>query len=296
MTSGARPQIPPVIDSSALAGIGASGRPMVLADVRWYLDGRDGRTAYEAEHLAGAVFVDLDRDLAGHDRPATDGRHPLPDPDDFAAAMTALGVSDDTAVVAYDDTGGMTAGRLVVMLRLLGHDAALLDGGLVAARADGLPTATGPGEPPVPRAAFTARPWPTHRLASADDVARSGDDGGVTIDARAHERFTGEVTVIDPRPGHVPGARSAPWDAVIDPTTRRVRPVEELRAHFAARGITDATADVVAYCGSGVSTCMNVLALEHAGLPAARVYVASFSGWSADDDRPVETGDPAQGR
>lgn len=273
-----------------MADLRSGGRHVVLADVRWYLDGRDGRAAFEAEHLVGAVFVDLEQHLARHDLAPDAGRHPLPDPSRFADAMGGLGIGDDTVVVAYDDTGGMTAARLVVMLRILGHDAALLDGGLIAAIADGCATETGPGAPPAPAAHFTARAWPADRLASVDDVVRRPHDTGITLDARAFERFTGEVAMIDPRPGHIPGARSAPWDAVIDAVTRRFLSPELLREHFAGRGVTDSTTDVIAYCGSGVSTCMNLLALERAGLPAARLYVASFSGWSSDPARPVETG------
>lgn len=126
----------------------------VVVDVRWYLDGTDGRAAYQAGHLPGAVWADLDTQLAAHDRPATEGRHPFPSAQAFAAAMGALGIGDDTVVVAYDDSGGLTAGRLVVMLRMIGHDAALLDGGLAAWTAAGNPVESGPGRTPEP-AAFT---------------------------------------------------------------------------------------------------------------------------------------------
>lgn len=274
--------IPVVVDHSFVLAPPA-GRPLVLADVRWYLDGRDGRAAYEAGHLPGAVWVDLDRSLAAHGLPATEGRHPFPDPAAFAEAMGALGIGDDTVVVAYDDTGGMTAGRLVVMLRMLGHDAALLDGGVAAWPG---PLATGWVEP-VP-AVLTARPWPAERVASADEAAAHPASGGVLIDARAHRRFTGELAQVDPRPGHIPGARSAPWDAVLG-ADGRMRTAAELRAHYAALGIDDTT-EVVASCGSGVSACMNLIALERAGLPPARLFVASWSGWSADPDRPAELG------
>lgn len=275
--------IPVVVDHTFLLAPPA-GRPLVLADVRWYLDGRDGRAAYEAGHLPGAVWVDLDQALAAHGLPATEGRHPFPEPASFAAAMGALGIGDDTVVVAYDDTGGMTAGRLVVMLRMLGRDAALLDGGLAAWPGQ---VATGWVEP-VP-ATFTEREWPVQRLASADEAAAHPAGDGVLIDARALRRFTGELTAIDPRPGHIPGARSAPWDAVLG-TDGRFRSADELRAHYAALGI-DETTEVIASCGSGVSACMNLVALEHAGLPPARLYVASWSGWSADPHRPAVLGD-----
>lgn len=288
VTSRPAPDLDPVIDFRALEQLMDSGRRVVLADVRWYLDGRDGHAAYLERHLRGAVFVDLDEALARHDLPATDGRHPLPDPVAFAATMERLGIDDRTTVVAYDDTGGMTAGRLVVMLRMLGRDAALLDGGLDAAVADGLPTASGPGDVPAGAGSFTPSAWPASRLADADAVVAAIDAGGIVIDARSPERFSGEVALIDPRPGHIPGARNAPWDAVLDPVTRRMLPSDRLRSHFAACGISDDT-EVIAHCGSGVSTCINLLALERAGLPAGRLFVASFSGWSADPHRPVAT-------
>ena len=277
--------IPVVIDRERLADLPGA----VLVDVRWYLDGTDGRAAYEAGHLPGAVWVDLDRELAGHGAPATEGRHPLPTPESFAAAMTRLGIGDSTPVVAYDDAGGITAGRLVVMLRVLGHDATLLDGGLRAWTGE---VSTGWVEPSPAAAPFTPRPWPADRFASADEagaLAATRGAGGVVIDARAHERFTGEVTMVDPRPGHVPGARSAPWGAVLG-DDGRLRSVDELRRHFGDLGAADA-GDVVAYCGSGVSACMNIVAMEHAGLRPPRLYVASWSGWSADPDRPAELGE-----
>ena len=137
---------------------------------------------------------------------------------------------------------------------------------------------------------FTPCAWPLDRLATADDVAAVGATGhGLLLDARSAERFTGEVTMIDPRPGHVPGATSAPWSANIDPQTHRFRPAAELRERFNSLGVSQ-NDTVIAYCGSGVSACANILALEQAGLPPARLYVASFSGWSADPDHPIELG------
>jgi len=277
--------IPPVVDASYLD----SHPEAVLADVRWYLDGRDGYAAFQAGHIAGAVWADLDHQLAAHGAPATEGRHPFPTPEAFAAAMEALGIGDNTVVVAYDDTGGLTAGRLVVMLRMLGHDAALLDGGL---RTWTEPTATGPN-PPLPAtsgARFTPRPWPADRFADADNTGSTAQNGGVVLDARARERFTGEVAAVDPRPGHIPRARNAPWSAVLGPEGRLVD-TATLRAHYGALGVNERNADdVVAYCGSGVSACMNVVALEHAGFAPPRLYVASWSGWSADPERAAELG------
>ncbi|MFM2070040.1 MAG: hypothetical protein RLZZ623_303 [Actinomycetota bacterium] len=269
--------IPALVDADFVAAHPTA----VLADVRWYLDGRDGRAAYEAGHLPGAVWVDLDHQLAGHGLAPTAGRHPFPTPTAFATAMATLGIGDDTIVVAYDDTGGLTGGRLAVMLRMLGHDAAVLDGGLGSWAGH---VETGWNEPV--RTTFTPIAWPADRLASADEAEALAAAGGAVLDARSHERFTGQVTQIDPRPGHIPGARNAPWSAVLD-TTGRVKSAEALREHYAALGVTG---DAIAYCGSGVSTCMNLIAMEHAGLPPARLYVASWSGWSADPDRVAATG------
>lgn len=280
--------IAPVVAPEIVAGLDPTH--LVVADVRWYLDGRDGKAAYENSHIAGAVWVDLDNALAGHGLPATEGRHPFPTPEAFAADMSALGIGDDTVVVAYDDTGGLTAGRLVVMLRMLGCDAAVLNGGLNAWVAAGLPTETGKAIEPTSKK-FTATHWPDDRLATADEALAEATGGGVVIDARPLARFTGAQALIDPRPGHIPGARSAPWSAVLD-DSGRLRTMDELKAHYAALGLADAETPSVAYCGSGVSACMNIVAMEHAGLTPPRLYVASWSGWSADPDRPAELGQP----
>lgn len=256
---------------------------VVLADVRWYLDGRDGRVAFEQGHLPGAHWVDLDHDLSASGRSAIEGRHPFPAPEDFAAAMSRLGIGDDTVVVAYDDSGGGNAGRLVVMLRMLGHDAALLDGGLAGW---GGTLETGAPNPPA-AAAFTPQPWPTERFASAEETAAVAAAGGPVLDARSVERFRGEVALVDLRVGHIPGARSAPWTATL--VDGRLADPDALRRHYAQLGAAE-DASAVAYCGSGVSACMNLVAMEHAGLAPARLYVASWSGWSSDPDRPAETG------
>lgn len=284
------PRPGPVVPAAGLERLGGG---IVLADVRWYLDGRDGRAAFEECHLPGAVWVDLDRHLAAHGLPASAGRHPLPEPAVFAESMSSLGIGDDTVVVAYDDAGGLSAGRLVVMLRALGCPATLLDGGLTAWRADGRAIETGPAAVPA-RASFTVRPWPSTALATIDEmVSRAASPGSSrpVLDARSHERFTGEVAVIDPRPGHVPGARNSPWNAVLG-DDGMFRTPAELRAHYAALGVDESTAgDTIAYCGSGVSACMNVLAMEHAGLVPARLFVASWSGWASDPARPAALGD-----
>lgn len=282
--------IDPIVQFDILQALRRAGRDVVIADVRWYLDGRDGRAAYEVAHLPDAIWVDLEHGLSAHGQPATAGRHPLPTPQHFADAMGALGIGSDTAVLAYDDTGGLTAGRLVVMLRMLGHDAALLDGGLPNWIREGRPIEVGPGRTPEPTG-FPVRPWPPERLVDADAVAAHVAAGGVLIDARPHERFTGELVAIDPRPGHIPGATSAPWSAAIGPDGRFRSPAD-LRAHYAAFGGDPAAphGGTVAYCGSGVSACVNIVAMEHAGFPPPQLFTASFSGWSADHGRAVEIG------
>ncbi|GIF19488.1 thiosulfate/3-mercaptopyruvate sulfurtransferase [Actinoplanes tereljensis] len=251
----------------------------VLADVRYYLDGRSGRAAYQGGHLPGAIFVDMDQDLAAHAGPA-DGRHPLPEAAAFAARMAELGIGDDDTVIAYDDAGGVMAARLVWMLRATGHDAALLDGGLGAYPGE-LETAV----PQRPRATFTHRPWPADRLAGIDEAA-SGSF--VVIDARQPERFRGESEPIDPRPGHIPGARSVPCRENVDADGRFLAP-QVLRERFAKAGVT-ADSEVISYCGSGVTACHNLLALERAGFAPARLYPGSWSQYSATD-RPAATGD-----
>jgi thiosulfate/3-mercaptopyruvate sulfurtransferase len=268
--------IPPVVDPEWLA---KHHEAVVLADVRWYLDGRSGRAAYDAGHLPGAVFVDVDADLAAHAERGS-GRHPLPDPEHFAARMAALGIADGDTVVAYDDAGGVIAARLVWMLRATGHEAALLDGGMASY--------DGPLEVEAPRrepATFTPRPWPTERLAAIDDA---GDPANVVVDARDAARFRGEIEPVDPRAGHIPGAVNLPCRTNVDERGRFLPP-EELRRRFAAVGVTDGTS-VVSYCGSGVTACHNLLALELAGLGPGRLYPGSWSQYSADPERPVATG------
>ncbi len=270
--------VTPVVDEQWLTG----RDDVVLADVRWYLDGRSGRAAYEAGHLPGAVFVDLERWLTSPGAP-TDGRHPLPAPDVFAAGMGSLGIGDDDVVVAYDDVGGTVAARLVWLLRVTGHQAALLDGGV---RTWGGPLTTDlTVRPPT---TFSPSPWPAERLVGTREVAALPQVGTVLLDARAAERYRGEVEPVDPRAGHVPGARSLPATTTLA-ADGSVLPVAELRDRFAAVGVDDAT-DVLASCGSGVTACHTLVLLEHAGLGPGRLYPGSFSAWSNDPERPVRTG------
>lgn len=269
--------IPPVVD---LSWLGAHQHEVVLADVRWYLDGRCGREAYDAGHLPGAVFVDLDRWLAGPGSPQV-GRHPLPAPEVFAEGMSVLGIGDRDTVVAYDDAGGVIAARLVWMLRAVGHDAALLDGGLRAW--DGELTRDSPVRS---RTSFSARAWPAQQLATIDDATSAAN---VVLDARNADRYRGEHDPIDPRPGHIPGARNVPCRENLD-TDGTFLPAAELRRRFTTAGVSNA-ADVVSYCGSGVTACHNLLALEHAGLGTGRLFPGSWSQYSREHQRPTATGD-----
>lgn len=253
---------------------------VVVADVRFYLDGRSGRDAHAAAHLPGAVFVDLATVLSGPPS-AAGGRHPLPSPATFARGMAAAGIGDDDTVVAYDDAGGVMAARLVWMLRAIGRDAALLDGGL--AGWDGPLEQAAPSPSP---AIFTAGRWPAERIADIDDAA---DRANVVLDARPPARYAGGRDALDPRAGHIPGARNVPAAGAIGPDGRLL-PVEDLRARFADAGVTDAAA-VVSSCGSGVTACFNLLAMEHAGLGRGRLFPGSWSAWSRDPARPVATGD-----
>jgi thiosulfate/3-mercaptopyruvate sulfurtransferase len=251
---------------------------VVLADCRWYLDGRSGRDAYEAGHIPGAVFVDLDAALTRHADPAAEGRHPFAEPDAFAAAMGALGVGDDDIVIAYDDAGGVIAARLVWMLRVTGHQAALLDGGLQGW--DGELQTGSSSRPPV---TFAPCDWPADRLATIDEAAAAPQ----LIDARQLERYLGEPHDVDPRAGHIPGARSVPCRENLD-ATGKLLPAVQLRANF---GFDDGTS-VISYCGSGITACHNLLAMEQAGLGAGRLFPGSWSQWSRDPARPAETGAP----
>lgn len=273
--------IAPFVDAAWLA---AHRSDVVLADTRFYLDGRDARAAYEERHIAGAVYVDLDAWLASPASPAG-GRHPLPDPAVFAEGMARAGIGDDTIVVAYDDAGGVIAARLVWLLRITGHEAALLDGGLIA-----WPGETASGPPPEPsRAVFTARPWPADAFADIDEVAART---AVVVDGRQAERYAGAPDAVDPRFGHVPGARSLPVREHLGPDGRLL-PDDVLRERFAAVGVADAGTPLVSMCGSGVTACHTLLVQEHLGLGRGRLYAGSWSQW-AHTDRPAATG-PAPG-
>ena len=252
-----------------------------VVDVRWYLDGRSGRAAYEAGHIPGAVWLDLDAELSA---PATlaDGRHPLPPPAQFAHALGRVGIAEGRPVVAYDDAGGSIAARLWWMLHVLAEPVAVLNGGL-ASWPGPLETET-PTAQPVVR---TPREWPLERFVTADEVADAAD--AALYDARTAERYA-RGSDIDPRPGHIPGAISAPWAANLGSDGRFLEPAA-LRARFAEA----AQRRGIAYCGSGVTACHDLLAMELAGLTETALYTGSWSQWGADESRPAATGGPNGG-
>jgi thiosulfate/3-mercaptopyruvate sulfurtransferase len=263
-----------------LEGAAADG-PIAVCDVRFYLADHDqGRREYAAGHLPGAVFVDLHRDLAAE--PGASGRHPLPTVEHFAALLGGLGITPATRVVAYDSAGGGVAARLWWMLRSIGHSrASVLDGGIQAWTASGRALST-----EVPAVAPTHYPVPPGwtGIADADTVAAAAEAGGVVVDARTGERFRGEHEPIDPRPGHVPGARNLFHGDALGPDGAHL-PLGELAQRFG-----DVGPSPIVYCGSGVTACHGILAMSLVGI-TARLYPGSWSEWSADPTRPVAVGE-----
>jgi len=261
-----------------------------LVDARFVLAGADaeaGETAWRTAHLPGAGYVHLNRDLSDLHKPASEGRHPLPDAGVFCATLERLGISPDSQVVVYDAAdGAMAAARFWWLMKLLGHErVAVLDGGF--ARWTGLGLPVNAGDSTYARGTYQAN-FDASMIASTDEVVRrSSSNAGCLIDARAPERFRGEVEPLDPVAGHIPGALNRPYsENLVD---GRMRPPEALRNEFSALiGATKPT-DVVLNCGSGVTACQNLLAMEHAGLRGARIYAASWSGWVSDRSRPVAT-------
>ncbi|MBT2522803.1 sulfurtransferase [Arthrobacter sp. ISL-28] len=272
-----------LMDVSALHARMASGQRTVLLDVRWALGDPEGRAHYLEGHIPGAVYVDLPTELAEPAEPAR-GRHPLPSRDKFQAAARRWGISADDVVVAHDDAGNTSAARLWWMLRNAGfRSVCLLDGGLAAWRQAGLPLQAGPVEAVPGNVTLAGGGMGVIDAAQAADWANRG----VLLDARAGERYRGEIEPVDPRAGHIPGAVSAPTAGNLDDAGRFL-PAERLRLRFSRLGVDAATPTAV-YCGSGVTAAHEIAALEIAGIPAA-LFPGSFSEWSNDVSRPVATG------
>lgn len=235
-----------------------------VIDFRWYLQGRNGREEYSRGHIPGAVFVNLEV-VTGTGA----GRHPLPAARQFEDAMRQAGVSDQTHVVVYDDAGGSIAARLWFLLEWFGHGRqAVLDGGLAAW---GAPLET--TVPSVARGDFRCVEPDGRQILDFEDVVRL--QGVPLLDARAGERYRGEKEPIDPKAGHIPGARSAPWTENLE--GGRFKTPHALRERFAAIGAGEGA---VMYCGSGVNACHNLLAMRVAGLGGGRLYAGSWSDWS----------------
>ncbi|HVE62303.1 MAG TPA: sulfurtransferase [Mycobacteriales bacterium] len=277
----------PLMTTAELAALIDAEAAVTVLDVRWRLMGPPAYDDHVSGRIPGAAFVDLARDLAAP--PGVGGRHPLPARGDFEAAMRRSGVSNDVPVVVYDDADGTSAARAWWLLRHHGHpDVRLLDGGWRAWLAEGRPTESGQPAPAV-EGDFRVGDGvlPVLDVAGAAALARDG----VLLDARAAERYRGEVEPIDPVAGHIPGAVSAPTTASVTSDGRFHDPAA-LREKFAALGIGRGT-DVGVYCGSGVTAAHEVLALELAGIRGA-LYPGSWSEWVRDPSRPVATGDGAQ--
>ena len=264
---------------------------LVLVDCRHDLvDLAAGRAAYAAGHLPHALFADMETELSGAKRGADGafrGRHPLPEKEALAATLRRWGIDDDTQVVAYDAHGGMYAARLWWLLRWIGHEAsAVLDGGLPAWQALGQPLSADPPEPRQAGSIAVHAPFvPTVTVAEVLDNIES--EGRTVIDARAADRFRGENETIDPVGGHIPGAKNRFFKDNLHNDGRFKAP-EQLREEFS--NLIDDPKNAIMQCGSGVTACHNLLALEVAGLPGAALYPGSWSEWSSDPQRPVAKG------
>jgi thiosulfate/3-mercaptopyruvate sulfurtransferase len=286
----------PVISPAELAELLATSEPPAVLDVRWSLAGPPGLEEFRAGHLPGAAFLDMNTDLAG--TPGPGGRHPLPGPAALQAALRRAGIRTGVPVVAYDAADGSVAARAWWLLRWAGHpEVAVLDGGLAAWRAAGLPVTAEDSQPPA--GTITVRPGAMPVLDARQAAARARE--GVLLDARMGPRYRGESEPVDPRAGHVPGARNAPFSELTDAEGRWLPAarLRELAAGWVAddrgAGMDAATAgEPGAYCGSGINACALVLGLELAGVttperPAA-LYPGSWSQWCTDPQRPVATG------
>lgn len=269
--------LPPIVSIGDLDQDGIAGdRDVVVVDARLTFEGPSGRQLYEAGHLPGAIFVDVD-DLISAPKARNRGDRPLPSPEDFAAGLGAVGIGRETPTVVYDDYGSLAAGRLVWMLRTIGQQAALLSGGIAAF--DGPLSKVEHRLEPVKR---TAVPWPEASLASADDAAAQGAGPGVLADSRGALAYAGSAD--DPTTGHIPGAISLPWRNSLNDQNEFLD-AAALTIRFEDVGVDG---DTVLYCGAGVSACYNALAVEAAGLGRPRIYIGSWSHWSGDPKRPVE--------
>lgn len=261
----------------------------VVADVRWYLQGKRGIDEYRAGHLPKAHFLDVDRDLSSLPGSGRPGRHPLPTAEPFRDVLARIGVRPDSVVVAYDDAGGAQAARLWWLLKYFGHDIGhVLDGGMQAWVASGRPLETSiPDAAPAPPLDLVAHPDMFVGKTRVRSLVERNE--GLLLDARAPERFEGKVEPVDARPGHIPGAKSAPFVANLTRPGGPFRPRDELERHYAALGV-GTREPIVAYCGSGVTACHDLLALAVAGFDGALLYEGSWGEWAGDPALPAALG------
>ena len=261
-----------------------------IVDVRWYLlKDKTGPSEYARGHIPGAHFLDLDTDLSSP-RGTGPGRHPLPSPAAFAEAASRLGIGPATHVVAYDDQGGGTAARLWWLLRYFGHEqVSLLDGGIVAWIARGLPLQT--EQPPAPpRTSFVAHPQPGRVVDRQKVDTLRHDPQALVLDVRAPERYEGKLEPVDPKAGHIPGAQNAPIGGNLRaPQDPRFLDAAALRARYDSLGVSQAQ-EVVAYCGSGVNACQAIFSMELAGIDNVLLYEGSWSDWCSDPAALVAVG------
>jgi thiosulfate/3-mercaptopyruvate sulfurtransferase len=281
---------PPLVGSAELAGLLHRPVPRVLlVDCSFDLaDLEAGPWAYASAHLPGAVYLHLEHDLSGA-RTGRNGRHPLPERPEFAQRMASFGADDDTCVVVYDNAGSTYAARLWWMLRWAGHAAvSVLDGGIGTWRAAGYALEAGIGAPAARRGDFSLRPT-LARTVAYEELARTLPQGRhLVVDARSPERYRGEVETIDPVAGHIPGAVNRPFRDNLQ-SDGAFKPREQLRAEWLALLGGRDVGEVVHQCGSGVTACHNLLALEVAGLGGGVLYPGSWSEWCAQPGAPVAT-------
>ncbi|MFM9916794.1 MAG: sulfurtransferase [Rhizobacter sp.] len=290
MNSAARPHTT-LIGPEALLSLIGSGAPVLVLDTSFDLaDPAAGERAFLEGHLPGAQHVHLDRDLCGA-KTGLNGRHPLPERSVFAATAGRLGISSAMQVVVYDRQGAMFASRLWWMLRWLGHEAvAVLDGGWAAWQSIGGTVESGAGATASPQPAYPMVAEPSPQAHTVDARTLQSQLGRIAlIDARAPERFRGEVEPLDAQAGHIPGARNRFFKDNLA-TNGRFKSAEALRAEFLALIGIRPTAEVVHQCGSGVTACHNLLAMAVAGFDGAALYPGSWSEWSSDPSRPVARG------
>jgi thiosulfate/3-mercaptopyruvate sulfurtransferase len=261
----------------------------VIVDCRFSLEDPGwGRQAYREAHIPAAVYAHLDEDLCGPIVPGHTGRHPLPSIEHLSECLSRWGIADHVQVVAYDDAGGaMAAARLWWLLRWLGHErAAVLNGGWSEWRRRGFPQRSGVEQGEYRK--FTPRPAKDMTVTAAEILTLKGDKKLVLVDVRSPERYRGEFEPIDPVAGHIPGAISIPYQALLQ--AGKLLPPDALRERFATHLDEGQVAQAVFYCGSGVTAALSVLAATHAGLGTPILYPGSWSEWICDPQRPIETG------